>query len=201
MAKQHQQAAITLLRGDDASLVRDAVMALVDELVGDADRSLMVEEIDVASDVADERTARLRALVDAAQTPPFLTDRRVVVGRGLHTAKADELGTLSAAVAAPLDGTYVVLDVGERRGTEALPRRAQGRRWRARRRLAGPQRQGLGQRAARGGGADARQRRARPADRPIGRGRRAAAGRHRHAGGDVRAEGVPVSRRHRAVHR
>jgi DNA polymerase-3 subunit delta len=103
------QAAVTLLRGDDPSLVRDAVIALVDELVGDADRSLVVEEIDVDSDTADERTADLRALVDAAQTPPFLTDRRVVVGRALHTAKADELGALATAVAAPLDGTYVVL--------------------------------------------------------------------------------------------
>jgi DNA polymerase-3 subunit delta len=103
------QAAVTLLRGDDPSLVRDAVIALVDELVGDADRSLVVEEIDVDSDTADERTADLRALVDATQTPPFLTDRRVVVGRALHTAKADELGALATAVAAPLDGTYVVL--------------------------------------------------------------------------------------------
>src|SRR5262245_34465607 len=108
MAKT-EQAAVTLLRGDDPSLVRDAVMALVDELVGDGDRSLAVEEIDVGSDTADERTTRLRALVDAVQTPPFLTDRRVVVGRGLHAAKADELAALAGAVAAPLDGTHVVL--------------------------------------------------------------------------------------------
>ncbi|HEX2384894.1 MAG TPA: DNA polymerase III subunit delta [Acidimicrobiales bacterium] len=108
MAKD-RQAPVTLLRGDEPSLVRDAVIALVDDLVGDADRSLMVEEVDVAGDTADERAAQLRALVDAAQTPPFLTDRRVVVGRGLHAAKADELAGLSAVVAAPLDGTYVVL--------------------------------------------------------------------------------------------
>jgi DNA polymerase-3 subunit delta len=100
---------VTLLKGDEQSLVRDAVLALVDELVGDADRSLMVEEVDVAVDSADERAAQLRALVDAAQTPPFLTDRRVVVGRGLHSAKADELAGLSDVVAAPLDGTYLVL--------------------------------------------------------------------------------------------
>jgi len=108
MAK-NEPAAVTLLRGDDPSLVRDAVIALVDELVVDGDRSLVVEEIDVATDAADERAARLRALVDAAQTPPFLTDRRVVVGRALHAAKADELGALADAVAAPLEGIYVVL--------------------------------------------------------------------------------------------
>jgi DNA polymerase-3 subunit delta len=102
-------APVTLLKGDDPSLVRDAVIALVDELVGDADRSLMVEELDVGADSADERTAQLRALVDAAQTPPFLTDRRVVVGRGMHAAKADELAGLADVVASPLEGTYVVL--------------------------------------------------------------------------------------------
>jgi DNA polymerase III subunit delta len=108
MAKQ-DHAPVTLLRGDDPSLVRDAVIALVDELVGDGDRSLMVEEIDVGVDAADERNGQLRALVDAAQTPPFLTDRRVVVGRSLHAAKADELAGLSAVAAAPLEGTYLVL--------------------------------------------------------------------------------------------
>jgi DNA polymerase-3 subunit delta len=100
---------VTLLRGDDPSLVRDSVIELVDELVGDADRSLLVEEVEVTADAADERATQLRTLVDAAQTPPFLTDRRVVVGRGLHAAKVDELAGLIDVVTAPLDGTYLVL--------------------------------------------------------------------------------------------
>ena len=103
------QTVVTLLRGDEPSLVRDAVIELVDELVGDADRSLAVEEVDVGLDAAAERAVQLRSLIDAAQTPPFLTDRRVVVGRGLHAAKADELAPLAAVIAAPLDGTFVVL--------------------------------------------------------------------------------------------
>ena len=38
---------ITLIRGDDEVVLRDAVRAFVDELVGDEDRSLVVEEVDV----------------------------------------------------------------------------------------------------------------------------------------------------------
>ena len=75
-------ATITLLKGDDASVLRDAVRTLVDELVGDDDRALVVEEVEVgASGGDDDGRDPLVALVDAAQTPPFLTDTRVVIGR------------------------------------------------------------------------------------------------------------------------
>jgi DNA polymerase-3 subunit delta len=101
------QPLVTMFRGE-ASLVRDAVMELVDELVGDEDRTLAVEEVEVNADAAAERSAQLRVLVDAAQTPPFLTARRVVIGR-LYNAKADEVVLLASVIAEPLDGTYVVL--------------------------------------------------------------------------------------------
>ncbi len=109
MTAKDDAAAVTLLRGDDPSIVRDAVLELVERLVGGADRSLAVEEIEITAEAAEERAAQLRGLVDAAQTPPFLTDRRVVVGRSLHMAKADELAGLAAAVAEPLDGVFLVL--------------------------------------------------------------------------------------------
>lgn len=37
-------ALVHVVRGEDPSLVRDAVRRLVDELVGDGDRSLVVDE-------------------------------------------------------------------------------------------------------------------------------------------------------------
>ncbi len=96
-------APVHLVRGDDESLVRDAVRALVDELVGDGDRSLVVEELD-----GDDY--ELGALVDAAQTPPFLTDRRVVVGRDVHRFSTnDAVAPLVAYLADPLDTTSLVL--------------------------------------------------------------------------------------------
>jgi DNA polymerase-3 subunit delta len=93
---------IHVVRGEDASLVRDAVRKLVDELVGGGDRSLVVDEY--AGEGYD-----VGALVDAAQTPPFLTDRRVVVGRELHQFKADQLAPLIAYLGAPLDTTALVV--------------------------------------------------------------------------------------------
>ena len=92
---------VHLLRGDDPSLVRDAVRRLVDELVGDGDRTLMVDEHGGEYEVT--------ALADAAQTPPFLTDRRVVVGRDLHQFKAEQLAPLVEYLADPLPTTALVL--------------------------------------------------------------------------------------------
>jgi DNA polymerase-3 subunit delta len=100
---------VHLVKGSEPSLVRDAVIALVDELVGDGDRSLMVEEVDVSGDNREERAGQLAALVDAAQTPPFLTPRRVVIGRGVHAATADELAGLAAVVSEPLPDVFLVL--------------------------------------------------------------------------------------------
>ncbi len=95
-------AAVHLVRGDDPSLVRDAVRDLVEELVGDGDRALVVDEY-----AGDEYP--VGALADAAQTPPFLTDRRVVVGRELHRFRADELGPIVTYLADPLPTTSLVL--------------------------------------------------------------------------------------------
>ena len=94
-----------LVTGDDPSLVRTAVATLVGELVGDADRSMMVDEFE-----GDEY--ELRLLVDAAQTPPFLTDKRVVVGRDVSRFNVEDLPALLAYVANPLDTTDVVLAEG-----------------------------------------------------------------------------------------
>jgi DNA polymerase-3 subunit delta len=102
-----------LVRGDDDVLVRDAVLRLIDERVGDADRAL------VLADFAGEDYA-LGELVDAAQTPPLFTDRRVVVGWGVHRFKAAELAPLVAYLADPLDSTDLILVSQEGRIPKAL---------------------------------------------------------------------------------
>ncbi len=80
---------VTLLKGDDEVVLRDAVRLLVDDLVGDEDRSLMVEEVDVSAPSDDGDP--LLALVDAAQTPPLFTDVRVVLGRVTEKRERGEL--------------------------------------------------------------------------------------------------------------
>ena len=56
--------------------------------MGDDDRSLLVDEF-------DGEDYELRLVVDAAQTPPFLTDRRIVVARDIGRFTAEELGRCS----------------------------------------------------------------------------------------------------------
>lgn len=104
---------VHFLVGDDESILRAAVASLVQELVGDGDRTLMVDEFD-----GDEYT--LGAVVDAAQTPPFLTESRVVVARNVGRFNADELAPLLGYLADPLDTTALVIGWGSARRPKAL---------------------------------------------------------------------------------
>lgn len=100
---------VLLLNGDDPVLVGEAVRSTVADLVGSGDAGLMVEELDEER-FRVEDGFRIDALVDAAQTPPFLTDRRVVVGRHLaRFGKADDVAPLVAYLGAPLSTTDLVL--------------------------------------------------------------------------------------------
>ena len=102
-----------LITGDDESLLLTAVSELVHRLVGDGDRSLMVDEF-------DGEEYETRAVVDAAQTPPFLTESRVVVARGVGRFGADELAPLVAYVSDPLPSTELVLVAGGGRLAKSL---------------------------------------------------------------------------------
>ena len=93
---------IHLLTGDDESILRSKAHDLVAQLVGDGDRSLMVDEF-------DGEEYELREAVDAAQTMPFLTDKRVVVARGVGRFNTDDLAPLLGYLDNPLDSTDLVL--------------------------------------------------------------------------------------------
>ncbi|MFV0258043.1 MAG: DNA polymerase III subunit delta [Acidimicrobiales bacterium] len=75
--------AVVMIKGDDATLVAQAVRKVVTELVGPGDRTLMIDELSEGDYVDDDGQPAPTALVTAAYTPPFLTERRVVVGRNL----------------------------------------------------------------------------------------------------------------------
>lgn len=102
-----------LVKGSDDALRSSKRVAVVADLVGDADPTLVVDEL------AGEEY-ELRALVDAAQTPPFLGDHRVVVGCDLARFRAkDDLAPLLDYLSDPLPTTVLVLDWG---GTGRVPK-------------------------------------------------------------------------------
>ncbi|MDJ0767827.1 MAG: DNA polymerase III subunit delta [Ilumatobacter sp.] len=97
--------AIHLLTGDDESIVRSKAHDLVHELIGDGDRSLMVDEF-------EGEEYELREVADAAQTMPFLTDRRVVVARDVGRFNSDDLPPILHYLESPLDTTDLVFVSG-----------------------------------------------------------------------------------------
>ena len=105
--------AIHLLTGDDESILRTAVSDLVNELVGDGDRSMMVDEF-------DGEEYELRFVVDAAQTMPFLSDRRVIIARAVSRFGADDLPPLLGYIDNPLESSDLVLVAGGGRISKKL---------------------------------------------------------------------------------
>jgi DNA polymerase-3 subunit delta len=93
-----------LVKGDDPTLVGDAVRTLVAQLAGE-DPGFAVE------DLSGEDTD-VGPVVDACSTPPFLADRRVVVVRDIGRFKAEEVAPLVDYLADPLLTTTLVVAAG-----------------------------------------------------------------------------------------
>lgn len=91
-----------LVRGSDDVAVGDTLRTLLAELVGAGDPGLMVEDLS-----GDEY--EVAQVVDAAQTPPFLSDRRVVVARGVGRFSTADAAPLVAYLNDPLPTTSLVL--------------------------------------------------------------------------------------------
>lgn len=101
---------IRLLKGNDDTLLSRAVSEQVSALVGSGDASLMVEELVEDHYRLEDESFAITRLVDAAQTPPFLTDRRVVIGRHLgRFSKAADVDALVGYLNSPLPSTDLVL--------------------------------------------------------------------------------------------
>jgi len=112
-----------LVRGDDASLVGQAVHDLLAEIVGGNDPSTVVEEH--GGPGADELD--VGAVVDALTTPPFLGDRRIVVVRDAGRLAAADATRLAACLEDPLPGLTLVLVAGGGTVPAALVKAVQSR--------------------------------------------------------------------------
>ncbi len=98
---------VQIVTGDDPVLLAEAVGRITRETLGDQDRSLALEQLDETSLRDPDGGWSLAPLVDAAQTEPFLTARRVVVGRHLarfsKPAQCDDLVRLLESLPATTD--------------------------------------------------------------------------------------------------
>jgi DNA polymerase III subunit delta len=111
MTAVRPDAPVYLVRGDDEVILRDAARELIHRLLGDVDAGLAVDEIGRDRfQPTDGSEPSIAPLIQAAQTPPFLTDRRVVVGRDLEVfTRAEQVAPLVAYLDDPLPTTSLVL--------------------------------------------------------------------------------------------
>jgi len=108
--KADMKAPVILVRGNDPTLVNQAVHHVVDQLVGMDERALVLEEFDAPRYDDDRGERGLGAVIDSAQTSPFLTDFRVVVARHLGCFTTQEsVAALTTYLADPLPSTRLVL--------------------------------------------------------------------------------------------
>lgn len=129
-----------LVQGSDPALRDRTAQRLIDELLGGADHSFALDDHTLASkrrsgdaDAADDDEARddgslelpvFAAVVTALQSPPFMTDCRVVVVREISNLTADQSRWLAGWIEEPLDGVHLVLVAGSGRTPSALDKAA-----------------------------------------------------------------------------
>jgi DNA polymerase-3 subunit delta len=131
---------MTLVQGSDPSLRDREVQRVVDALLGDIDRSLALDDHTVDSrrrgaaadtepdDDGDDGPSggaslelpTFAAIVNAVQSPPFMTECRVVVVREIGNLTGDQGKWLAEWMADPLDGVHLVLVAGGGRVPAAL---------------------------------------------------------------------------------
>ena len=98
---------IYLITGDDERLVSAQLTELVDQLIGDADRSSVYESYDFAEVQADDRAAAVAQVVNAAQTQSLFADFRVVVARHVDATPLD-VAPLVGYLKAPVERCHLV---------------------------------------------------------------------------------------------
>ena len=131
---------VVLVQGTDPSLRDREVQRVVDDLLGDVDRSFALDDHTVesrrrggASAEADDNgdddgggsgasleLPAFAAIVNALQSPPFMTECRVVVVREIGNLTGEQARWVAEWIAEPLPGVHLVLVAGGGRVSTAL---------------------------------------------------------------------------------
>lgn len=101
---------VVLVKGDDETLVGEQVSRVVDGLLGGEERSLALDEFTIDDLALEEGGYSMASFLDALSTPPFLSERRVVLVRhaGVFSTK-DSVAPLVAALAESVAPNALVL--------------------------------------------------------------------------------------------
>ncbi len=102
-----QEGAVLLVKGDDPVLRDDAVRDLIHAAADGEDLSLGLDDIGGGGEDYDAAVA-----VDAAQTPPMFTTKRVVVVREIGRVDSDGVEALLTYFAAPCPTSRLILVSG-----------------------------------------------------------------------------------------
>ncbi len=94
----------TYLISGDESLISLELTSLVDRLVGDNDRAMMVDDFDCS-----ESTFTPGSVVDAVTTMSLFLDRKVVIVRHLHDLKAEHIDGFVTAIDSCIDEADLVI--------------------------------------------------------------------------------------------
>ena len=103
-------APVFLVKGSDDVILGSEVSTLLSQLVGDDDRTLVLAELSITDHALEDGGYRIGPVIDASQTFPFLSDRRVVLVR--HAAvfsTKDACAPLVRYLADPLETTSLIL--------------------------------------------------------------------------------------------
>lgn len=96
--------------GTDPTMVYDALHGLIDEVLGDLDPSVALEDF-TAKDVTGGAESIASRVAEALNTPPFLVERRVVVVRDAQLLGADEAAPILAWTQDPSPATTLLVAV------------------------------------------------------------------------------------------
>lgn len=111
-----------LVKGPEGILVDQELRHLVHELLGEVDAAVGLEEVELDLPTMEERAGAVSWLLDAMRTPPFLVERRVVVGRDVAALSAGEARELVDALGDLPAGVFVVLSASGGRLAPGIPK-------------------------------------------------------------------------------
>ncbi len=128
-----------LVQGADPALRDREVQRIIDQLLGNDDRSFALDDHTIASrrrasapdddaanddgsesDAGSVELPAFAAITTALSSPPFMSANRVVVVRDIGALTAEQAQWLAAWITDPLDGVHLVLVTGGGRISSAL---------------------------------------------------------------------------------